>query len=160
MKTVVLPILSGVWIVLLGGLTGCLGRAPTTYELDRRAGLKVPSEEAAAAQTKSLSQLGTSSAVAPSPRMPVKVPPLVEKVWVSDLGLSEDARLQGTWMFIEVERGRWLDEVDPGGAPLLTMPGKAPALGAARPPIAGPPPAVVDALKQQPAAPPPSSSQP
>ena len=149
MKTVVLPTLSFLWILLPVGLTGCLGRAPTTYELDRRAGFKVPSEEAAAAQAKSLMQLGTSSAVAPSPRMPVKVPPLVEKVWVSDLGLSEDARLQGTWMFIEVERGRWLDEVDPGGAPLLAAPGKAPAIGAARPPPAAPSPAVVEALKQQ-----------
>ncbi len=68
-----------------------------------------------------LGQVRTSSAVARSPRMPVKVPPLIERVWVSDLPLGPDARLQGTWLFLEVEHGKWLDEVDPGGGPLIDL---------------------------------------
>ena len=96
-------------------LAGCLIRAPTTFELDRRAGFLAPE------RTEGLTQVRTSSAVARAPQMPVKLPPLIEKVWVSDVPLGPDARLQGTWMFLEVERGRWLDEVDPGGAPLLDL---------------------------------------
>ena len=102
-------------------LAGCLVRAPTTFELDRRAGLL------ADARTDGLMQVRTSSAVARAPQMPVKLPPLIEKVWVSDVPLGPDARLQGTWMYLEVERGRWLDEVDPGGAPLLDLDRRAPA---------------------------------
>jgi hypothetical protein len=96
-------------------LLGCLTRAPTTHELDRRAGL-LPAD-----RTETLAQVHTSSAVARSPMAPVRLPPLVEKVWVSDLPLGPDARLQGTWLYLEVDRGRWLDEVDPGGAPLLDL---------------------------------------
>jgi hypothetical protein len=96
-------------------LPGCLVRAPTTHELDRRAGLL------AVDRTDALAQVHTSSTVPRSPQMPVRLPPLVEKVWVSDLPLGPDARLQGTWLYLEVDRGRWLDEVDPGGAPLLDL---------------------------------------
>jgi hypothetical protein len=101
-------------------LAGCMVRAPTTYELDRRAGLL------ADRKTDVLEQVRTSSAVPRAPMEPVKLPPLIEKVWVSDLPLGPDARLQGTWMYLEVERGRWLDEVDPGGAPLLDLDLRAP----------------------------------
>jgi hypothetical protein len=96
-------------------LLGCLVRAPTTHELDRRAGLLAEGRENA------LAQVRTSSAVARAAEVPVRLPPLVEKVWVSDLPLGPDARLQGTWLYLEVDRGRWLDEVDPGGAPLLDL---------------------------------------
>jgi hypothetical protein len=99
-------------------VTGCMKRAPTTYELDRRAGFGVPGADH---NRDALDDVHTSSAVARSPRMPVKVPPLIERVWVSDLPLGDGARLQGTWLFLEVEKGRWLDEVDPGGAPLLDL---------------------------------------
>jgi hypothetical protein len=99
----------------LSGLAGCMVRAPTSFELDRRAGLL------AERRTDALSQVHTSSAVPRAPMEPVKIPPLIEKVWVSDVPLGPDARLQGTWMYLEVERGRWLDEVDPGGAPLLDL---------------------------------------
>jgi hypothetical protein len=96
-------------------LLGCIVRAPTTHELDRRAGLLDDGRSAM------LTQVHTSSAVARPAQAPVRLPPLVEKVWVSDLPLGPDARLQGTWLYLEVDRGRWLDEVDPGGAPLLDL---------------------------------------
>jgi hypothetical protein len=132
-------------LVLAFNLSACLVRAPTSYELDRRAGFRVPTDEVAAARARSVSDLRTSSAVAPSPHTPVKVPPLIEKVWVSDLALADDCRMQGTWLFVEVERGRWLDEFDPGGGPLV-----APAPSQKQGPTGAklaPPPAVVEALK-------------
>jgi hypothetical protein len=102
------------WLVVVLALgSGCLTRAPTTMELDRRAGLLADKER------DWVSELGTSSSLPKTPRLPVRVAPLVEKVWVADLPLGNDARLQGTWLYLEVEHGRWLDEVDPGGAPLV-----------------------------------------
>jgi hypothetical protein len=114
-------------LVVLGLLlgAGCIHRAPTTYELDRRAGFPVPppavAKKGEPVVSQDLDKVRTSSAVAQSPRMPVKVPPLIERVWVSDIPLGPDARLQGTWLFLEVERGKWLDEVDPGGGPLIDL---------------------------------------
>ncbi len=112
---------SALALAALLSLSGCLARAPTSFELDRRAGLLADH------RTDALAQVHTSSAVPRAPMMPVKLPPLIEKVWVSDLPLGPDARLQGTWLYLEVERGRWLDEVDPGGAPLIDVERKAPA---------------------------------
>ena len=100
----------------LFGSIGCMTRAPTTYELDRRAGTLPPTVEVS---TSDLSQVRTNSKIAAAPMMPMKVPPLIEKVWVADVTLADGAKLQGTWLFLEVEPGRWLDEVDPGAAPLV-----------------------------------------
>jgi hypothetical protein len=122
-KTMVLAV--GLW-----ALGGCLTRAPTTYELDRRAGFTPPN--GGTPRREELSPLHTSSAVARAPRVPVKVPPLIEKVWLSDLALGPRARLQGTWVYLEVEPGRWLDEIDPGGAPLLDLEAKKGSRGAGR----------------------------
>jgi hypothetical protein len=108
-----------VWTSLLCVLaTGCMHRAPTTYELDRRAGFTPPPQAAA---KDDLDKLRTSSVVPRSPRVPVKVPPLIEKVWVSDQVLADGAVLQGTWLYLEIVGGRWLNEVDPGGAPLIDL---------------------------------------
>lgn len=121
---------TGVLVVVALFPLGCLVRAPTTHELDRRAGLLSDGRAAAMVQVR------TSSTVARAAQVPVRLPPLVEKVWVSDLPLGPDARLQGTWLYLEVDRGRWLDEVDPGGAPLLDL-----DRGQARPAAAAPAPA-------------------
>lgn len=96
---------------------GCITRAPTSYELDRRSGMIPPTQDNVPSDE--LAQMKTSSTIARAPRVPVKVPPLIEKVWLSDIGLGDGARLQGTWLYLEVEAGRWLDEIDPGGAPLI-----------------------------------------
>jgi hypothetical protein len=109
-------------ILMAGGLllaTGCLTRAPTTYELDRRAGFATPPNATAAKDE--VDKLRTSSAVPRAPHAPVKVPPLIEKVWVSDQVLADGAVLQGTWLYLEIVGGRWLNEVDPGGAPLIDL---------------------------------------
>lgn len=112
-------------VVILAGASLCMAcfttRAPTTHELDRRAGLLAPGGSAGP----QLVDVGTTTTLARTPKMPVKVPPLIEKVWVSDVPLGPDARLQGTWLYLEVRKGQWLDEVDPGGAPLVDIGGGA-----------------------------------
>jgi hypothetical protein len=110
-------------LILAAALPGCLTRAPTSYELDRRAGLLPPSEDkekADKAVKGELSGIRTNSSIPRSPEMPVRLPPLVEKVWVSDMTLADGVKMQGTWLFLEVEPGRWLDEYDPGGAALTS----------------------------------------
>lgn len=103
-------------LFIVPALTSCLTRAPTTYELDRRAGLLPPNE----VQLKSdISMMKTNSNMTRKTEMPERLPPLVEKVWVTAQLLPDGSKLDGTWMWIEVERSRWLDEKDPGSAPLL-----------------------------------------
>ena len=99
--------------------SGCITRAPTTYELDRRAGFNAPGEPVL---PDDLSKMRTNSNIPRAALMPVRMPPLVEKIWVADTTLADGAKLQGTWLFLEVEPGRWLDEVDPGAAPLTLAP--------------------------------------
>jgi hypothetical protein len=91
-------------------------RAPTTYELDRRAGMLPPAGEGV---VQDLSLIKTNSKIASVPTMPMKIPALIEKVWLSDVTLTDGVKMQGTWLFLEVEPGKWLDEVDPGAAPLV-----------------------------------------
>ncbi len=116
-------------LAILGivSISGCITRAPTTYELDRRAGFSPPGEPVL---PDDLSKMRTNSAIARTPMIPVRVPPVVEKVWIADSTLGDGAKMQGTWMFLEVEPGRWFDEVDPGAAPLLIPP----ALGTTKTP--------------------------
>lgn len=119
-----------IWSVLgVCALGGCITRAPTTYELDRRAGFTPPGEPVLADD---LAKMRTNSNIPRAPMIPVRIPPVIEKVWVADSTLADGAKMQGTWMFLEVEPGRWLDEVDPGAAPLVIPP----ALGTTKTPAA------------------------
>ncbi|HYX31596.1 MAG TPA: hypothetical protein VE954_00690 [Oligoflexus sp.] len=112
----ILPILTATFVA-----TGCLTRAPTSYELDRRAGMLPPSQDTSDKGIRTdLSGLRTNSSIPRSPEMPMRLPPLIEKVWLSDMTLADGVKMQGTWIFVEVEPGRWLDEFDPGGAPLTS----------------------------------------
>lgn len=97
-------------------ITGCLTRADTTYELDRRSGLLPPNELQV---KKDISLLKTNSNETRETQMPERLPPLVEKIWVTSQLLPDGSKLDGTWMWVEVERSRWLDEKDPGSAPLI-----------------------------------------
>lgn len=106
------------WLVplLAVSLASCLRRAPTNFELDRRAGMPVP----AAAGTTFEEPVWASSTVAPEAEMPARTPPKIIRVWVADQILEDGSWLQGTWLFLEAEPPRWLPEVDPGSAPLLS----------------------------------------
>lgn len=89
--------------------TGCLSRAPTTYELDKRAGMLPPTENAIKT---ALSNLDSNSSLKRSTYMPARVGPVIQKVWITDQHLPDGSLLQGTWLFLEVEPGKWYDEVD------------------------------------------------
>jgi hypothetical protein len=110
-------------------LFGCITRAPTTYELDRRAGFSLPKDSIL---NDELAKMRTSSNVPKAPMVPVRIPPVIEKVWVADASLGEGAKMQGTWMFLEVEPGKWFEEVDLGSAPIVFPP----ELDAPKPPKA------------------------
>lgn len=109
--------------------TGCRKHAPTSYELDQRAGHGVPPTRwkdrhwrgkkpprGAAWQER----LSTTSALAPNTSMPARTAPVVRRVWVADQQLEDGSWVQGTWMYVEVEPARWLYEVDPTAAPFAT----------------------------------------
>lgn len=89
--------------------TGCLTRAPTTYELDKRAGMLPPTENAVKT---ALTNLDSNSSLKKSTYMPARVGPVIQKVWITDQHLPDGSLLQGTWLFLEVEPGKWYDEVD------------------------------------------------
>ena len=94
-------------VLFLLGLTSCLTRAPTEYELDRRAGLIPPSQDL------SLKATATEVASAPErsrkkdPEAPGRIAPRVERVWVHAQELDGGYWLQGTWVFLEVRAGGW-----------------------------------------------------
>lgn len=94
-----------------GALLGCATRAPTKFELDRRAGL-MPESEASqkALESPLLTALATVKKI---PHSPHRVGPRIEKIWVYDQELGSSAWMQGTFVFLEVEPGRWATE-EPG----------------------------------------------
>ena len=106
-------------------LSGCLRRAPTHFELDRRAGHAVPPAPAQHTPRQGPGDgfeepLWAASVVAPSPEMPARIAPVIRRVWVHDQLLPDGSWLQGTWLFVEVEPARWLLDADPGAAPIVT----------------------------------------
>lgn len=112
-------------LVLVLLVPGCLRRAPTSYELDKRAGHPLPPTEPAYETKKSLRKasftepLHTTSNIARAPQMPARSAPVVRRVWVVDQTLPDGSWLQGTWWFVEVQPSRWLHEIDPGAAPFV-----------------------------------------
>lgn len=104
MKNIFLLCLAGVSLT-----TGCMSRAPTTYELDKRAGMLPPTENSVKT---ALSNLDSDSSLKKGAYMPARVGPVVQKVWITDQHLPDGSLLQGTWLFLEVEPGKWYDEVD------------------------------------------------
>ena len=86
-------------------MAGCATRAPTKFELDRRAGL-VPEEEGQKkiAEARDVRPIATAAKVL---AMPHRTSPRVEKIWVYDHELSPTVWIQGTYVFLEVEPGRW-----------------------------------------------------
>lgn len=82
--------------------TGCATRAPSDYELDRRAGL-TPSDESEAPQM----DLTLLPHHQKDPKLPFRTPPRLEKIWVYDQELEGGSWLQGTFVYLEVSPGGW-----------------------------------------------------
>ena len=86
---------------------GCATRAPTKFELDRRAGL-VPEAENVT-NVKEAHNLRAQPSTNKVPGSPHRIGPRIEKIWVYDQELTPSAWMQGTYVFLEVEPGQWLN---------------------------------------------------
>ena len=86
-------------------LTSCITRAPSDYELDRRAGL-TPSVEVPL-NVKELSKLEKIHKTDTSGGAPMRTSPWIEKVWVYDQSLGKDFWMKGTYIYMEVEATSW-----------------------------------------------------
>jgi hypothetical protein len=89
--------------------TACATRAPTQYELDRRAGLS-PSEEVSSLEETDLRKLALTQK---DPKHPIRRPAQLEKVWVYDQELDGGYWMQGTFVYLEVSPGEWTMEEIP-----------------------------------------------
>ena len=109
---------------------GCVSRAPTKCELDKRSGM-YPSSfcDGEAAKQGSTTQAITSARS--NVDLPVREGPVVAKVWVSDQVLDGGHWLQGSWLLVEVDSAKWSGEV-------RRVRATSPQLGAARNKAAGP----------------------
>lgn len=86
-------------------------RAPSDYELDRQAGL-LPKADL----KKEKIALGDIYQVKGEDKLaqePIRISPRTEKVWIYDQE-NEGNFLQGTYLYFQVEDGRWLN---PGAKP-------------------------------------------
>ena len=93
-------------------LSSCVTRAPTENELDRRAGL-VPAtlaEEHRDELKDQLTGLHPVKGQDKPTRLPLRSTARVERVWVYDQELDGGYFLQGTYLYLEVEPGRWVQE--------------------------------------------------
>lgn len=99
-------------------LVGCATTTPTNYELNRRSGLGVDQDredfDEDEAVAKEVSYIRTGTARGRVSKMPARVPAVIAKVWVYEQIINKDQWLQGTWLFLEVEKERWLPQVDTG----------------------------------------------
>jgi len=109
--------MTGPWFYLFLTLLfltgGCVSRAPTKCELDKRSGMYPSSfcdEEAAQSAMTPSALVATGVPVKPVD-VPVREGPVVTKVWVHDQVLDGGHWLQGSWLFVEVEAARWSGSV-------------------------------------------------
>jgi len=111
-------------------ITSCQTTAPSNYELNRRSGVPVAldsidDETSDETIGKDLSKIRTGTALSKDPRMPVRLPGVVEKVWVYGHRINDRHWLQDTWIFVEVDREKWLGEIDSGEGELFKKSSKA-----------------------------------
>jgi hypothetical protein len=87
-------------------ISSCATRAPSDYELDRRAGL-VPSVDVDKGLSSELRPLAKNMK---DPKHPHRRAPRLEKVWVYDQELDGGYWMQGTFVYMEAAPGEWLLE--------------------------------------------------
>lgn len=97
---------------LLISTASCQTTADSNYELNRRSGLSIgkdlgdksyntkPDDEIEKVETTSIS---SSDQMSPTLKAPV-----VKKVWVKSQQISETSWLQGTWLYLQVEKAKWV----------------------------------------------------
>jgi hypothetical protein len=107
-------------LVFLSCLGACATRAPSTHELERRGGLSGGKSDEKTYEA-DLGRIAAEKAQAKETGAPVRLAPLIARVWVHDQTVDEGHWLQGTWMFVEVEGSRWVKTPDTSGR-ALTLP--------------------------------------
>lgn len=90
--------------------TACLTRAPTEYELDKRAGFATPASPKLS--DKEIKSFGSNAAEVRTTDAPPRRAPLVKKIWVYRQTIDNRV-FDGTWMWVELDRGRWDFESNP-----------------------------------------------
>jgi len=100
-------------LLSLTGLAGCVSRAPTECELDKRSGLYPSSFCGTAALTATLDSQPKPSAAPLSQAglIPVRSQPIVKKIWVSPQIIEGGHWMDGTWLYLEVEPSQWMGSV-------------------------------------------------
>jgi hypothetical protein len=106
-------------LVFLSCLGACATRAPSTHELERRGGLSGGKSDEKTYEA-DLGRIAAEKAQAKETGAPVRLAPLIARVWVHDQTVDEGHWLQGTWMFVEVEGSKWVKAPDASGG-TLTM---------------------------------------
>ncbi len=95
----------------------CATRAPSTFELDKKAGLtptldiegaKTEAKELKKTEDKKDERSKEKSKEKEKPEQPWRTRPRVEKIWVYGQELSPSVYLQGTHVFLEVNPGEWI----------------------------------------------------
>lgn len=89
----------------------CITRAPSNYELDRRAGhspknLSISAYKRVAKEIHGIKGQDTKFIA------PKRVEPRVEKVWIYNQALNDGTYLQGTFVFMQIDDGYWLNPAD------------------------------------------------
>lgn len=98
-------------LVLSLACISCVSRAPSTYQLDKQAGL-APQNEDAEPDVK-LADIFPIQGLFKEAKEPTRSAPSVEKVWVYDQENEDGSFLQGTYLYFQMDDGHW---VNPGDA--------------------------------------------
>lgn len=103
------------FVFLMSLNVSCASRAPTQYELDKRAGLLSVAEAKEETNQKIVPSNGNVAKLDPKkPEIPRRASPWFERLWVYDQETKGGYWLQGTFVFVEIEPGRW---IKPGEEP-------------------------------------------
>ena len=106
-------------------IVGCVSRAPTDCELDKRSGLYPSSFCEGKTDKGSVEPIHGAAASNVKPNeIPVRSEPLVKRVWIHDQILEGGHWMQGTWAYIEVEPSKWVGtSTRPSSPSVTTKPG-------------------------------------
>lgn len=97
------------FIFILCGLTSCMTRAPSDYELDRQAG-RIPKKDLS--KKEKSEEIYKVVGLNKDAKEPIHTNPRVEKVWVYDQETDSGSYLQGTYLYFQIDGGRWLNPGD------------------------------------------------
>ena len=108
-------------LIMASALCACQTMAPSNYELNRRSGLGVSLDrgDEEGSRKGELSRIRTGRLPSKEAVMPARIAPVIEKIWVYDQIVNEGEWMQGTWIFIEVEKAKWLPEIDSGNGSFI-----------------------------------------